>query len=487
MKKLVASILTMIMLATLTCTSLAAPSISQIIPENPQVVTGNLKEEEELIVQNANPDAYENKTVAEVITWANDENTIATIKEVLIKLGVDPEQEFKTESGEIVNPTLYEQLIPFVDLVLKVGDIVKYKMEGELKAKVVIEAAKGMDLGDLLLMQIDPTTGKVYFIVPEKINSATGEIIATFPTLGPVTLLKPMDVISKDVSPEEYESKETAKVVTFFINEKESMELADVVKKIEEVWGLPGEEEKISWLPKNKYIIPSVVEAADAKTATMEKFSDMKSLTQDGMLQITDDVAVPVKDYSSAMAFADIAVKFGKDNYLYDISGSYHADVHLKLERVDWKRIVRAVHPNYDFKAAEKDMSKLTELEPFTLEDCFIMQLNPMTGDVEYLYEPEVYFAYPDSKSEIRIDEEDNILYRWMIDEEEILEEEMPDLVLNAEYKSMGPITIFMPKDAEQETSGIAHFNLWWIILIIALILAAIGGYLYMKKQKKDK
>ena len=220
MKKLVASILTMIMLATLTCTSLAAPSISQIIPENPQVVTGNLKEEEKLIVQNANPDAYENKTVAEVITWANDENTITTIKELLIKLGVDPEQEFKTESGEIVNPTLYEQLIPFVDLVLKDGDIVKYKMEGELKAKVVIEAAKGMDLGNLLLMQIDPTTGKVYFIVPEKINSATGEIIATFPTLGPVTLLKPMGVISKDVSPEEYESKETAKVVTFFINEK---------------------------------------------------------------------------------------------------------------------------------------------------------------------------------------------------------------------------------------------------------------------------
>ena len=482
MKKLVASILTMIMLASLTCTALAAPSISQIIPENPQVVPGNLKEEEKLIVQNANPDAYENKTVAEVIKWANDENTVATIQEILMKLDVDPEQEFQTESGEIVNPTLYEQLIPFVDLILKEGDQVKYETEGEIKAKVVIEAAKGMELGDLLLMQIDPVTGKIYLIVPEKINAETGEIIATFPTLGPVTLLRPVDIISKDVSPEQYESKETAKVVNSFKNEKDSIELTDVVKKIEEVWGLPGEDEKVSRIWNNKFLLPSVVKAADEKS---DIFAGVKSLTKDGMLQITENVTVPVKDYSSAMAFADIAVKFGKENYLYNMSGSFQGDVHRKLENVDWKRIVRSSHPDYDFKAAEEDMSMLTELEPFTLKDSFIMQINPISGAVEYLYEPEVYFAYPDSQSKIKTDEEDNNLYRWMVDEEELNEEEMPDLVLNTEYKSMGPLTVFMPKDAEQETvSTASSFNFWWIILIIAVVAVAVGGYLYMKKQK---
>ena len=39
---------------------------------------------------------------------------------------------------------------------------------------------------DLLLMQVDATTGKVYFMPIEEFDPVTGEITATFPTLGPI-------------------------------------------------------------------------------------------------------------------------------------------------------------------------------------------------------------------------------------------------------------------------------------------------------------
>ena len=73
----------------------AAPSISQIIPENPQVVSGTLTGSQQLAVQNADPSAYADKTVADTVTWANDDNTVATIKEILTRLGLDTKAEFK--------------------------------------------------------------------------------------------------------------------------------------------------------------------------------------------------------------------------------------------------------------------------------------------------------------------------------------------------------------------------------------------------------
>ena len=482
MKRIVAGILTTVMVAGIALSTAAAPSISQIIPENPQVIEGNLNEKEELIVQNANPDAYENEKVAETVAKANDENNVTTVEEILTDLGVDTEKEITTESGEIVNPTLYEQVTPFVDLALKEGDQVKYETEGEITASVTIEAAKGMDADEVLLMQIDPFTGEVYFIVPESVNPETGEIVATFPTLGPFCLLEPSDIVSKSVDTDQYESKETKKVVSDFKNEGPDMELSDVVNSIENAKGLPGEDDtNVSWFNKN--MIPSVVMAADSKNS-----DTVKSLTVDGKLQIADNISIPVKEYSSVMGFADLAIKFGKENYLYKMSGSFQADVHRSLENVDWKRIVLNAYPDFDIEEAEEDMSCLTELEPFTLTDGFIMQMNPFNGDVEYYYEPEVYFAYPEDASKIETPEK--YLYKWKVEDEEKKEAEMPNLVINATYKSMGPFTVFMPK-AEQEVSDTAaavkSFSIWWILLVLILIIAAGSWFVYKKKKHGNK
>lgn len=486
MKRIAAVILIVIMVTGLACSAAAAPSISQIVPENPEVISGDLKGEAILVIQNANPDAYENKKVAEIVAWAKDENTVCTVDEILTELGVDTNQEIKTESGETVNPTLYEQMTPFVDLVLKEGDQIKYKMEGEIKASIVIEAAKGMDPDEVLLMQIDPVTGEVYFIVPESVDPETGKIVATFPTLGPITLLKPVDIVSKNVSPENYESKETAEVVDAFKNEKSDIELADVVDKIEEVKGLPGEEETdTAAFRLNRNMIPSVVKAADSKASGTE---ELKSLTIDGKLPITDTVSVPVKEYSSAMGFADLAIKYGKNQYLYNMKGSFKADVHRDIGQVDWKRIVLAAYPDFDIEEAEKDMSHLTDLDPFTLEDSFIMQLDPITGDVEYFYEPVVYFAYSDTATKMPLKENDNDLYKWLVDDEDRVEE-LPNLVINAEYKNMGPFVIFMPKtETEQETAATAKaFPIWWIILFLILLIVAVCWFIYRKKRQEGK
>lgn len=83
----------------------AAPSISQIIPEAPVVVSGNLTGGQTLVVTNVNTNAYKDTTVAEVVKKANDDNTVTTVKEILTELKVDTKkEEIKTTTGTKVNP-----------------------------------------------------------------------------------------------------------------------------------------------------------------------------------------------------------------------------------------------------------------------------------------------------------------------------------------------------------------------------------------------
>lgn len=134
----------------------AAPSISQIIPEAPVVITGNLTGNQTLVVTNANTTAYKNTTVAEIVKKANDDNTITTVKEILAGLKVDTKtEEIKTTTGTTVNPTLYEQITPFVDLAIKENDKIIYETTGAIQATITVEAAKEMKKKDVLLMQID--------------------------------------------------------------------------------------------------------------------------------------------------------------------------------------------------------------------------------------------------------------------------------------------------------------------------------------------
>ena len=405
MKRAVVSALVAAMAVNMAGSVYAAPSISQFIPEAPVVVSGNLGANETLVVQNVNTSAYQNKTVAEVVEWANDDNTVATVKEVLTKLDVDTTQEFRTESGEKINPTLFEQLTPFADLVVKSGEETRYGSNGTIKAEVTFEAAKEMNKSDLLLMQIDPETGKVYFITPEKLDRATGTITADFATLGPVALLTKVPIVVKNVSPELYESEKAAEVITQFRDRKADITVDEVL-------------------------------------------TAMGLLKEDGHTEIklTDLVTVNRDDYSSSMGFADLAIKQGQENYLYDMDGSLEAEANRDLNETDWERMVLSAYPDFDVEAAKEDLTVLEDLDPFVLEDSFIMQINPVTGDEDYIYEPEIFFAYSETEETDTAEEdtETEETAGWNVEDEDRTDEKIPNLVIRAEFKSMGPFAIFM-------------------------------------------
>ena len=254
-------------------------------------------------------------------------------------------------------------------------------------------------------MQIDPNSGKVYFVAPEKLDSKTGEITATFQTLGPVAVLKTVPVVVKDTDPEKYENEKVTEAITQFKDETKDVNLADVLNIL----------------------------TTEDTTA----------------IQVADGVTINAADYSTAMGFADLAIKQGED-YLYDMDGSLEAEANRDLASTDWQKLVQSVNPDYDIAAAEADPSLLTELEPFTIPGSFLMQINPVTGEAEYIYEPELYFALPnsDEDEEETEDDEEEVRTSWTV-EDETASEDTPNLVIRAEFKSMGPFAIFLPNDAQ--------------------------------------
>lgn len=424
----------------------AAPSISQIIPENPQVVSGTLTGSQQLAVQNADPSAYADKTVADTVTWANDDNTVATIKEILTRLGLDTKAEFKDIFENKVNPTLYEQLTPFVDLVIKDGNNVSYASNGQIKAKITVEAAKEMKKEDLLLMQVDATTGKVYFMPIEEFDPVTGEITATFPTLGPIALLKKVPVVVRDTDPDKYESEKAKELVTKFADEKKDIELSDVLDVLKE----------------ENETVPETVAIKDKED---------------------NDVEITVANYNSAMGFADLAIKQGQEDYLYDMDGTLEAEARRDLNDVDWERLVKEAYPEFDVEAAKADPSLLAELEPFTIPGSVILQVNPITGEEEYIYEPEISFAFEEEEAAedttkaadadatetadadttettavaeqtaakadstaVSTEDADQENFWEVPDEDKEEDNVLPDLVLKAEYRSMGPFALFLEK-----------------------------------------
>lgn len=424
----------------------AAPSISQIIPENPQVVSGTLTGSQQLAVQNADPSAYADKTVADTVTWANDDNTVATIKEILTRLGLDTKAEFKDIFENKVNPTLYEQLTPFVDLVIKDGNNVSYASNGQIKAKITVEAAKEMKKEDLLLMQVDATTGKVYFMPIEEFNPVTGEITATFPTLGPIALLKKVPVVVRDTDPDKYESEKAKELVTKFADEKKDIELSDVLDVLKE----------------ENETVPETVAIKDKED---------------------NDVEITVANYNSAMGFADLAIKQGQEDYLYDMDGTLEAEARRDLNDVDWERLVKEAYPEFDVEAAKADPSLLAELEPFTIPGSVILQVNPITGEEEYIYEPEISFAFEEEEAAedttkaadadatetadadttettavaeqtaakadstaVSTEDADQENFWEVPDEDKEEDNVLPDLVLKAEYRTMGPFALFLEK-----------------------------------------
>lgn len=435
----------------------AAPSISEIIPENPVVQDESLAEGQELIVQNADTSAYADQTVAEVVENFNDDNTTTTIKEVIEALGVDTTTNQTTESGKVVNATLYEAITAFVDIAIRESDgSVHYNSNGSITATVTIEAAKDREASNLLIIQIDPNNGKTYFVTIDELNSETGEVTATFPTLGAIALAEKVPIVVKNTSPELYDDEVTAEVITEFQEESQDITLYDVLK--------------------------SLTDKTDAYDTDFIELTEELERILNEQIEVAENVVIDVADYTSAMGFADMAIKYGKDEagndtYSYNMDGSLIVDAYRDIEYIDWAHIVTYGYEDYDTEAAENDPSLLTELEPFVLEDCFVMQINSVTGEINFIYEPVVYFttlsalmeeeteveteaeteALTEAVAEAATEEEtevetealeDTSLLHWTVeDEDKVTELEIPVLAIQGEFEDMGPFAIFMPEE----------------------------------------
>lgn len=194
MKKLTTGICAAMLSVSMAVTALAAPSIGELIPEAPAVVSGEIPENEWLIVQNVDTEQYSDEKVADVVTKFNadkeeDKDGIEKPVDVLKALDVDLTQEIKTNKDNVIDPEEYDALMPFADLAITDGVNVTYKANGKIEASFKLEVAKDLKQEDLVIMMVDPETGEVYFIEIDEYDPETGEITAEFPCLGPFLVM----------------------------------------------------------------------------------------------------------------------------------------------------------------------------------------------------------------------------------------------------------------------------------------------------------
>ncbi len=225
MKKFTAMFCAAALSVSMAMTAVAAPSIGQLIPEAPEVVSGEIPTGYYLAVQNVDTTKYEVKTVADIVEKFNLDDTdpayvpvsVADILEALKDYqpkaeGQDESQpvEYKTTSDNPIVPTDYESITPFVDLVLTDGTDVEYTNDGKIKATVKVEVAKDLKAEDLVLMQIDPATGEIYFIEIDEYDPETGALTAEFPVLGPFMVLEKSEAIAAAAAAETEAATEVA-------------------------------------------------------------------------------------------------------------------------------------------------------------------------------------------------------------------------------------------------------------------------------------
>ena len=189
------------MVVSMSATVFAAPSIGQIIPEDPEIITSTLYDEWRLRVQAIDGtdekalDAYTKiEALKSILKTVNDEKnkpTIEQIEDALKELKVEDLQKVKTESEDEIDLTEYKLITQFVDLALVRGDEVKYTLDEDIVVKIAFEAAKEKKAEDLVVVMISPETGKVAFITfdEDDFDSKTGEMKVKLPFLGAMTIL----------------------------------------------------------------------------------------------------------------------------------------------------------------------------------------------------------------------------------------------------------------------------------------------------------
>lgn len=214
------------MVVSMSASVYAGPSIGQIVPEDPVIVssTATVPEGAKLVVDTIEVEKEDTLTnytkldpVKELIKAVNEEGnegevkekvTVENLKTVLEELKVEDVHNVETKSGDKIDLTEYKFTTPFVDLALKVGDNYTRTLEGEMKVKITFEAAKQKKAEDLVIMLVNPETGKVVFITlgENDLDPETGEITAELPFLGAMTILDKSAVGQDNITEQNAES-----------------------------------------------------------------------------------------------------------------------------------------------------------------------------------------------------------------------------------------------------------------------------------------
>lgn len=189
------------MVVSMSATVFAAPSIGQIIPEDPEIVTSTLSEDWKLRVETidgTDEKALEAYTKVDplkrILRTVNDEKNKPTVEQIeneLRELKVEDIHNVETKSGEKIDLTEYKFTTQFVDLAAVLGDEVEYTPEGGIEVKIAFEAAKDKKAEDLVIMLVNPETGEIVFITlgEDDLDPKTGEIKVKLPFLGAITIL----------------------------------------------------------------------------------------------------------------------------------------------------------------------------------------------------------------------------------------------------------------------------------------------------------
>lgn len=214
------------MVVSMSASVYAGPSIGQIVPEDPVIEssTATVPEGAKLVVDTIEVEKEDTLTnytkldpVKELIKAVNEEGnegevkekvTVENLKTVLEELKVEDVHNVETKSGDKIDLTEYKFTTPFVDLALKVGDNYTRTLEGEMKVQITFEAAKQKKAEDLVIMLVNPETGKVVFITlgENDLDPETGEITAELPFLGAMTILDKSAVGQDNITEQNAES-----------------------------------------------------------------------------------------------------------------------------------------------------------------------------------------------------------------------------------------------------------------------------------------
>ena len=193
-------------------------------------------------------------------------------------------------------------------MVIKEDDKITYETNGAIKTTLTIEAAKDVKKKDVLLMQIDPTTGKVAFVAIEKRGQSHRRSYSHLRFTWTCNADREGSCCNQEGSPEKYADKK----------------VADAAEKLK--------DQKAGF--------------------TLTDFIDDLTDTENKEVTLDNGQTINLDDYVSASSLIDMAIKMS-DDYSYDMSGSLDAQVNCDIDSVDWKSLVTANDADFDVDTAE--------------------------------------------------------------------------------------------------------------------------------------